>query len=253
MNDILSEILINKANELKEMDKNIIPSKRKNSYDFFQALKSDKISIIAEVKFKSPSEGLIYKTIDPLKIALEYQDAGAEAISIISDSKFFNGDVKYIQEIRDFIKIPILQKDFIIDSSQIINGHNCGADAFLLLADVIDDNKINEFQILAKNLNISILLEMHDKKNISRLKDLNANIIGVNCRNLKTMETDLSLFGELVNDLPSNSIKVAESGIKTSDDIKYVYDLGYDAILIGTSLMKSGSPGKSLERLISNL
>ena len=253
MNDILSKILINKANELKEMDKNIIPSKRKNSYDFFQALKSDKISIIAEVKFKSPSEGLIYKTIDPLKIALEYQDAGADAISIISDSKFFNGDVKYIQEIRDFIKIPILQKDFIIDSSQIINGHNCGADAFLLLADVVDDDKINEFQKLAKNLNISILLEMHDKKNISRLKDLNANIIGVNCRNLKTMETDLSLFGELVKDLPSNSIKVAESGIKTSDDIKYVYDLGYDAILIGTSLMKSGSPGTSLERLIANL
>ncbi len=253
MNDILSKILMNKANELKEMDKNIIPSKRKNSYDFFQALKSDKINIIAEVKFKSPSEGLIYKTTDPLKIALEYQDAGADAISIISDAKFFNGDVKYIQEIRDFIKIPILQKDFIIDSSQIINGHNCGADAFLLLADVIDDNKINEFQKLAKNLNISVLLEIHDKKNISRLKDLNANIIGVNCRDLQTMETDLSLFGELVNDLPSNSIKVAESGIKTSDDIKYVYDLGYDAILIGTSLMKSGSPGKSLERLISNL
>ena len=146
-----------------------------------------------------------------------------------------------------------MQKDFIIDSSQIINGYNCGADAFLLLADVIDDDKINEFQKLAKNLNIAILLEMHDKKNISRLKDLNANIIGVNCRNLKTMETDLSLFSELVNDLPSNSIKVAESGIKTSDDIKYVYDLGYDAILIGTSLMKSGSPGNSLERLISNL
>ena len=123
----------------------------------------------------------------------------------------------------------------------------------MLLADVVDDDKINEFQKLAKNLNISILLEMHDKKNISRLKDLNANIIGVNCRNLKTMETDLSLFGKLVNDLPSNSIKVAESGIKTSDDIKYVYDLGYDAFLIGTSLMKSGSPGKSLERLISNL
>ena len=95
--------------------------------------------------------------------------------------------------------------------------------------------------------------EMHDKKNISRLKDLNANIIGVNCRNLKTMETDLSLFGKLANDLPSNSIKVAESGIKTSDDIKYVYGLGYDAILIGTSLMRSGSPGNSLERLISSL
>ena len=253
MNDILSKILINKANELKKLDKNIIPSKRENSYDFFQALKSDRISIIAEVKFKSPSEGFIYKTIDPLKIALEYQNAGADAISIISDSKFFNGDIKYIQEIRDYIKIPILQKDFIIDSSQIIKGYNCGADAFLLLADVIDDNKINEFQQLAKNLNISVLLEIHDKKNISRLKNLNANIIGVNCRNLKTMETDLSLFGELVKDLPSNSIKVAESGIKTSDDIKYVYELGYDAILIGTSLMKSGSPGKSLERLIFNL
>ena len=143
MNDILSKILINKANELKKSKKNILPSKRKNSYDFFRALKSDKISIIAEVKFKSPSEGLIYKNIDPLKIALEYQDAGADAISIISDSKFFNGDLKYIQEIRDYISIPILQKDFIIDSSQIINGYNCGADAFLLLADVIDDDKIN--------------------------------------------------------------------------------------------------------------
>ena len=253
MNDILSKILINKANELKKADKKIVPRKRQNYYDFFQALKSDKISVIAEVKFKSPSEGLIYKNIDPLKIALEYQDAGADAISIISDSKFFNGDVKYIQEVRDFIKIPILQKDFIIDSSQIIKGHNFGADAFLLLADVIDDHKINEFQNLAKNLNISVLLEMHDKKNIARLKSLNANIIGVNCRNLKTMETDLSLFGELVSELPSNSIKVAESGIKTSDDIKYVYDSGYDAILIGTSLMKSGSPGKSLERLMSNL
>ena len=121
MNDILSQILINKANELKKLDKNIIPIKRQNHYDFFQALKSDKISIIAEVKFKSPSEGLIYKNIDPLKIALEYQNAGADAISIISDSKFFNGDVKYIQEIRNYINIPILQKDFIIDSSQIIS------------------------------------------------------------------------------------------------------------------------------------
>ena len=102
----------------------------------------------------------------------------------------------------------------------------------MLLADVVDDDKINEFQKLAKNLNISILLEMHDKKNISRLKDLNANIIGVNCRNLKTMETDLSLFGELVSDLPQKSIKVAESGIKTSNDIKYVYDLGLSLIHI---------------------
>ena len=109
MNDILSKILINKANELKKLDKNIIPSKGK-IHDFFQALKSDRISIIAEVKFKSPSEGSIYKTIDPLKIALEYQNAGADAISIISDSKFFNGDIKYIQEIRTTSKFLFCKK-----------------------------------------------------------------------------------------------------------------------------------------------
>ena len=253
MNDILSKILINKANELEKSEKNIIPTKKQDFYDFYKTLNNNKISIIAEIKFKSPSEGLIYKNIDPIKVALEYQDAGADAISIISDSKFFSGDVKFIQEVRDHIKIPILQKDFIIDKSQIIEGHNCGADAFLLIADVLDDKKINEFQELAKNLNMSTLLEMHDSANIKRLKNIKPDIVGVNCRDLKTMKTNLATFKELSNVLPNDSIKVAESGIKTSDDMRYVRDLGYNAILIGTSLMKSGSPGKSLESLISNL
>ena len=253
MNDILSKILINKANELKILEKDLTPIRKQNCYDFYKILNKNKISVIAEVKFKSPSEGLIYKNIDPLKVALEYLDAGADAISIISDSKFFDGDVKFIQEIREHINIPILQKDFIIEKSQIIEGHNCGADAFLLIADVLNDKKINEFQELAKNLNMSILLEMHDIKNIDRLKKIKPDIVGVNCRDLKTMRTDLTIFKNLSNLLPYDSIKVAESGIKTSDDIKYVRDLGYNAVLVGTSLMKSGSPGKSLESLISNL
>ena len=212
-----------------------------------------KISIIAEIKFASPSEGIILKKGEHIQIAKDYENAGAAAISVLTDRRFFNGDIKFLKDIKNAVNIPVMQKDFIISKKQILQGMSHGSDAFLLIAEALSYNDLADLYNFGLNEKMETLVEIHDRKNLLAINELSPTIVGVNCRNLKKMELDFSRFERFFPKLPKDSLKVAESGFKSIKKIKIVEQLGYDAILMGTSLMKSKNPGKKLERIIKEL
>ena len=215
-----------------------------------EALSSPGISIIAEIKMKSPSEGEILPNADPVQIAKEYESAGAAAISVLTDQSFFGGSLDILKSVRDAVSIPVIRKDFIIDEKQIPETVHYHGDAFLLIADALDQDTLQQLMNDGKKAGLEFLVEYHDEIHAEFIFVLNPEIVGINCRNLKTMTTDISYFKKMFQSLPSTSIKVAESGIYSPKDLKTVSDLGYDAALIGTSLMKTRNPGKALEALL---
>lgn len=219
----------------------------------FNCLRSNKPSIIAEIKFKSPSEGWIFKEGDPLKIAKDYESAGADAISVLTDNEFFAGDLEFIEKIKSEVNIPILQKDFFLSERQVLQGFNKGADSFLLIIDAVSEENAKKLIQFAEQIKTEVLAEFHSFDHIEFINELNPKIIGVNCRDLKSMKTDLSYFEKVYDNLPKDSVKVAESGFTTSEQIKKIYDLGFDAFLIGTSLMRTGNPGRKLEEIVRRL
>ena len=217
------------------------------------ALSKPGISVIAEIKMKSPSEGEIFPYADPAQIAKDYESAGAAAISVLTDQFFFGGSLDILKSVRDAVSIPVIRKDFIIDQKQISETIHYNGDAFLLIADALDQDSLQQLMNIGKMAGLEFLVEYHAEKHAEFIFALNPEIVGINCRNLKTMATDITYFEKMISSLPSNSVKVAESGIHTSDGLKYVSDLGYDAALIGTSLMRTGNPGKALEELLGGL
>ncbi len=217
------------------------------------ALSKPGISVIAEIKMKSPSEGEILPNANPVQIAKDYESAGAAAISVLTDQQFFGGSLDILKAVRKAVFIPVIRKDFIIDEKQISETVHYNGDAFLLIADALDQDALQQLMNVGKKAGLEFLVEYHAEKHAEFIFVLNPKIVGINCRNLKTMTTNISYFEKMISSLPSNSVKVAESGIYTSDDLKYVSELGYDAALIGTSLMKTGNPGKALETLIGGL
>ena len=251
--NILDKILNHKNTEIKKIpEKNFVISSFKR-LSLKKALKGDKISIIAEIKFASPSEGIILKKGEHIQIAKDYENAGAAAISVLTDRQFFNGDIRFLRDIKNAVNIPVMQKDFIINKKQIFQGMSHGSDAFLLITEALNYSDLIDFYNLGLNENLESLVEIHDRENLSTVNELNPTIVGVNCRNLKKMELDFSRFERFFPRLPKDSVKVAESGFKSTKKIKIVEQLGYDAILMGTSLMKSKNPGKKLERIIKEL
>jgi indole-3-glycerol phosphate synthase len=217
------------------------------------ALSKPGISVIAEIKMKSPSEGEIFPYADPAQIAKGYESAGAAAISVLTDQSFFGGSLDILKSVRDAVSIPVIRKDFIIDQKQISETIHYNGDAFLLIADALDQDSLQQLMNIGKMAGLEFLVEYHAEKHAEFIFGLNPEIVGINCRNLKTMATDITYFEKMISSLPSNSVKVAESGIHTSDDLEYVSDLGYDAALIGTSLMKTGNPEKALEILLGEI
>ena len=217
------------------------------------ALSKPGISVIAEIKMKSPSEGEILPNANPVQIAKDYESAGAAAISVLTDQQFFGGSLDILKAVRKAVSIPVIRKDFIIDEKQISETVHYNGDAILLIADALDQDALQQLMNVGKKAGLEFLVEYHAEKHAEFIFVLNPKIVGINCRNLKTMTTNISYFEKMISSIPSNSVKVAESGIYTSDDLKYVSELGYDAALIGTSLMKTGNPGKALEKLIGGL
>ena len=217
------------------------------------ALSKPGISVIAEIKMKSPSEGEIFRYADPAHIAKGYESAGAAAISVLTDQSFFGGSLDILKSVRGAVSIPVIRKDFIIVQKQISETIHYNGDAFLLIADALNQDSLQQLMNIGKMAGLEFLVEFHDEKHAEFISALNPETVGINCRNLKKMATDITYFEKMISSLPSNSVKVAESGIHTSDNLKYVSDLGYDAALIGTSLMKTGNPGKALEELLGRL
>lgn len=215
--------------------------------------KPNRLSVISEVKKASPSKGLIQPNFDPVKIAKEYETCGANAVSCLTEEHYFQGSSEYFKAIRQAIGLPMIRKDFIIDEYQIYEARLMGADAILLIAAVLDDEKLKRFGDTARSLGLDILAETHDESELERVLALDFDIIGINNRNLKTFEVTLETTAKLAGMIPEGKVIVSESGIKDNADMKTVRGYGADAVLIGETLMRSGNIGAMLTALRENV
>lgn len=221
----------------------------KGEFLFEKALRKDGISFICEVKKASPSKGLIAEQFPYLEIAEEYEEAGAAAISVLTEPDFFMGADIYLKEIRSRVKLPLLRKDFTVDAYQIYEAKTIGADAILLICALLDTKTLRTYINIAHSLGLSALVEAHTEKEIESALEAGAKIIGVNNRNLKTFEVDINTCVRLRKNVPGNKLFVAESGIKTAEDVRIISSAGVDAVLIGETLMKSRNKKEMLYRL----
>ncbi|MHB1484387.1 MAG: bifunctional indole-3-glycerol-phosphate synthase TrpC/phosphoribosylanthranilate isomerase TrpF [Saccharofermentanales bacterium] len=216
---------------------------------FESVLKKSGVSFICEVKKASPSKGVISTDFDYIEIALDYQKSGADAISVLTEPEFFMGDMEYLKKIREAVRIPVLQKDFIVDEYQIYQASIYKADAILLICSILEIGKLAEFIKKADSLGISCLVETHDENEIDIARKAGARIIGVNNRNLKTMEVDIGKSRDLRRSVPDGIIFVSESGIRTPEDIGMLRGISADAVLIGETLMKCEDIGRKMTEL----
>jgi indole-3-glycerol phosphate synthase len=210
------------------------------------------IALIAEVKKASPSAGVIRPDFDPVQIALEYEAAGASCLSVLTDEQFFQGSLEYLKQIRAAVKLPLLRKDFIIDERQILESIECGADAILLIVSILSDSALGRFYELATEAGLAALVEVHDAEELDRALAINARLIGINNRDLKTFQVDLGTTETLAARTFSmagreNTLVVAESGIHTRADVERVAAAGASAILVGESLMRGDISQKARE------
>jgi len=214
------------------------------------------MALIAEVKKASPSAGVIRKDFDPVRIAKEYEAAGASCLSVLTDEKFFQGSLDYLRQIRAAVRLPLLRKDFIIDERQILEAIEWGADAILLIVAILSDAQLNRFHSLATEAGLAALVEVHDEAELERALKINPPLIGVNNRNLKNFKVDLATAERLAAKLFSSpaarhsSLLVAESGIHTRADVDRLIKCGAKAILVGESLMRGGDIREKVRELI---
>ena len=195
-------------------------------------------AIIAEIKKASPSAGVIKEDFDPTKIAMEYESFGASALSILTEEDFFMGSVEYLKEVKKITSLPILRKDFMIDEYQIYESKLIGADCILLIASILNDQEIDDFINIAKKLELDYLIEVHDENELKRVDRFEDALIGVNNRNLETFEVDLNNSVRLRNTFKQKNIFIAESGIKSREDMNYLKMNNIKVFLIGESLMR---------------
>ena len=243
LDDIVAKKRLDLADEEKQMPLSDLIKKAEKvtkHKDFYNALASKELSVIAEVKKASPSKGLISENFNPVQIAKKYENEGASAISVLTEKHFFMGDNRYLNEISETVSLPILRKDFIISEWQIYEAKAIGADAILLIAALLDENTMKRFYSLASELHLDCLFEAHNKDELNKVINCGARIIGINNRNLNTFEVSLTTFEELAFFIPKNCLAVAESGIFTSEDAKRMANAGAAAILVGEALMKNG-------------
>ena len=195
-------------------------------------------AIIAEIKKASPSAGIIKEDFDPIKIAMEYESFGASALSILTEEDFFMGSIEYLKDVKKITSLPILRKDFMIDEYLIYESKLIGADCILLIASILTDQQIEDFITIAKKLELDYLIEVHDENELKRVDRFEDALIGVNNRNLETFEVDLNNSVRLRNSFRQNNIFIAESGIKSREDMNYLKMNKIKVFLIGESLMR---------------
>ena len=210
------------------------------------------LAVIAEIKKASPSKGIIDPVFDYLKIAKDYKNAGATAISVLTEPDYFCGSNEYLSLIRDAVDLPILRKDFTIDEYQIFEALSIGADAVLLIVAILDKPKLKEFLKLSKSLGLAAIVETHDAEEVYTALDVGAEIIGVNNRNLKTFEVDVNNGLQLRGLVPKDKIFISESGIENPQDIRKVIDAGSNAALIGEMLMRAEDKAAKMKELFAD-
>jgi len=231
-------------NRIQEVNKNA-----GQKITFLQALQKDGMSYICEVKKASPSKGLIALDFPYLAIAKEYEQAGASAISCLTEPFYFQGADQYLREIAAAVQIPVLRKDFTVDEYMIYQAKSLGASAVLLICAILDDGELRAYRQLAKELGLDALVEAHDEYEVDRALNLGAEIVGVNNRDLRTFQVDMNNSIRLRKMAPDNVVFVSESGIRTSEDIRLLYENKVDAVLIGETLMRSPDKKAALECL----
>ena len=218
--------------------------------DFKKALKKKGICIIAEIKRHSPSKGLLRDNFDHLSIAKEYEKGGANAISVLTDSKYFWGNNNHLTDVKKAVNLPVLRKDFIIDEYQIYQSAYIGADAILLIAKALQLKELIKFLDLAKELNMACLVEVHSKEELQKVFATSAEIIGINNRNLENFQTSIEHSLNLKKSIPEKYITVSESGIKKREDIIALEEAGFNSVLIGETLIKQKDIEKKLKELL---
>jgi len=229
------------------------PYQPRDVKEYLTSTPDEPIRIIAEVKKASPSKGVIREDFDPLVIAQEYSNNGANAISVLTEPHFFQGDIEYLTGIRRYVDTPLLRKDFIIDEYQLLEALVYGADFVLLIAKALDKQTLKDLYDKALHLGLEVLVEIHDLPDLKKAMSCGANIIGINHRNLETFEMDMELCDKLIPLIPNGKIIVAESGITDVDTIKRLSSIGVDAFLIGEHFMRQDDIGKELSKLKNSL
>jgi indole-3-glycerol phosphate synthase len=213
--------------------------------------------VIAEVKRQSPSAGLIREDFDPIAIARQYTEAGASAISCLTDELFFGGHLGYIQQIKDAVPLPVLRKDFIVDEYQIWEARAANADAVLLIAEVLTEAELLDMMILSQRLGMTTLVEAHEVENVLRVRrhigfpHAGYSLMGINNRDLKTMDTDIGHTLRVLELIDNTSVVVSESGIRTREDLERLRQAGVNIVLVGEHLMREEEPGEALRAMLS--
>jgi indole-3-glycerol phosphate synthase len=207
--------------------------------DFEAAVRASGVSLIAECKKASPSKGLLVPNYDPARLARLYEKAGARAISVLTDTRHFQGTLAHLRDAREAVRVPVLRKDFIFHPYQLYEARAAGADAVLLIAAVLSDTELRDLSALAGRLGMAALVEVHDEEELARALEIRPRIIGVNNRDLQTFEVDFDATARLRALIPPEIAVVGESGLKTPDDVRAMKAVGVDAVLVGEALVRS--------------
>jgi indole-3-glycerol phosphate synthase len=258
MTSILDRIMASKREEIErakvfasEDHLRRLADRQPSPRDFLGAIRrADKIALIAEVKKASPSKGVIRETFDPVAIARIYEQHGAACISVLTDEPYFQGHIEFLRWIKEAVQIPVLRKDFILDSYQVLEARAYGADAVLLIAECLNDEQLPQLYTEVLALGMTPLVEIYEPENLGRVVDLGAKLIGINNRNLRTFEVDLEHTIRLRREIPSDRVVVGESGIQTYGDVRRLAEAGVQAILVGESLMREADIGQAVDRLL---
>ena len=213
-------------------------------------LMRDEMNVIAEVKRSSPSKGALASITDPASLAEQYQEAGAAAVSVLTERRRFGGSLEDLDAVRKRVTIPVLRKDFMVDEYQFFEARAHGADLVLLIVAALSKSQLQDFYELATELGMASVVEVHTAQELESAMDIEPRIIGVNSRNLKTLDVDSSAFADLIPRIPSDVIRVAESGIATRGDVEFAQKAGATAILVGETLVKSGNPISAMQELL---
>lgn len=245
------KIQIEKEKEIYPL-KSYLPFMQNTAVRNFKAsINNENISIIAEIKRASPSKGIIKEGFDPVKTAKVYESLDIDAVSVLTEKKFFMGMDEYITQAKQVNSKPILRKDFILDEYQIIQAKAIGADAVLLIASILG-KEIRKFYELTRELGIKALAEVHDERELDQVLNAGCDIVGINNRNLRDFTVSLNTTEKLIKNIPEDILVVSESGIKTAEDIKYLNSLGVNAVLIGETFMRNIDNRDKIKEFIFN-
>jgi len=253
--DRLAAILSNKRKEAKAIEGKKSELRKqallRNDFRGFRSnlFKPGIVTVIAECKAASPTAGTIAGKYDPVAQAKSYERGGAGAISVLTDQEYFKGCLEDMKKVRSEVALPVLRKDFILTEAQVYESVASGADAFLLIVAALTDEELKRLYELGRTLQSDVLVEVHDLAEMDRALEIDAEIIGINNRNLHTFEVDLKTTSELAPEIPSECLGISESGIRTREDVEFVKEQGIHCLLIGESLMRDGDPEKALKQL----